>query len=55
MFSLLGIFFYMNQSVERTSNPTQCGGAFSEDVLAFTTAPSVTCQPKMDELILSSG
>ena len=33
-FSRLGYFFYMSPSVERTSNPTQCGGVFSEDVLA---------------------
>jgi len=34
-FSRLGYFFYMSPSVERTSNPTQCGGVFSEDVLAL--------------------
>ena len=35
MLFTFGIFFYMSQSVERTSNPTQCGVAFSEDVLAL--------------------
>ena len=33
-FSRLEYFFYMSPNVERTSNPTQCGGVFSEDVLA---------------------